>query len=40
MPKRIHLIAGFLSPLLIATFFTSTADRANPSKDGLTREPK
>lgn len=24
MPKRIHLIAGILSPLLIATFFTST----------------
>jgi len=24
MPKRIHLIAGILSPLLIATFFTAT----------------
>jgi hypothetical protein len=24
MPKRIHLVAGVLSPLLIATFFTST----------------
>lgn len=24
MPKRIHLIAGILSPLCIATFFTST----------------
>jgi hypothetical protein len=24
MPKRIHLVAGILSPLLIATFFTST----------------
>jgi hypothetical protein len=24
MPKRIHLIAGILSPLLIALFFTST----------------
>lgn len=24
MPKRIHLIAGILSPLLIATFLTST----------------
>jgi len=24
MPKRIHLIAGIMSPLLIATFFTST----------------
>jgi len=24
MPKRIHLTAGILSPLLIATFFTST----------------
>jgi len=22
MPKRIHLVAGVLSPLLIATFFT------------------
>lgn len=24
MPKRIHLVAAILSPLLIATFFTST----------------
>ena len=24
MPKRIHLVVGILSPLLIATFFTST----------------
>lgn len=24
MPKRIHLIVGILSPLLIATFFTAT----------------